>query len=108
MGEYDHTKAREWIQRMSGILELMECTELDKMTFVTHFIKGDACNWWEGTKSYMMVCQMEMNWGTSNAFFIGHYIPESYQFQMERELNESKHGGKTVIEYTLKFNELVR
>jgi hypothetical protein len=51
MGEYDHTKAREWIQRMSGILELMECTKLDKMTFVTHFIKGDACNWWEGTKS---------------------------------------------------------
>jgi hypothetical protein len=56
MGEYDHTKAREWIQRMSGILELMECTELDKMTFVTHFIKSDACNWWEGTKSFMMAC----------------------------------------------------
>jgi hypothetical protein len=69
MGEYDHTKAREWIQRMSGILELLECTKLDKMTFVTHFIKGDACNWWEGTKSYMMVCQMEMNWENFKRLF---------------------------------------
>jgi hypothetical protein len=61
MGEYDHTKAIEWVQQMSGILESMECTQLD-MTFVTRFIRVDACNWWEGTKAYMMASQMDMNW----------------------------------------------
>jgi hypothetical protein len=30
-GEYNPAKAREWIQRMSGILESMDCTEADKV-----------------------------------------------------------------------------
>jgi hypothetical protein len=53
---------------MSGILESMECTEL-YMTFVTRFIRADACNWWEGTKAYMMASQMEMNWENFRRLF---------------------------------------
>jgi hypothetical protein len=50
-GEYNPAKAREWIQRMSGILESMDCTEVDKVTFVSRFFRADVCNWWDGTKS---------------------------------------------------------
>jgi hypothetical protein len=107
-GEYNPAKAREWIQRMSGILESMDCTEADKVTFVSRFFRGDACNWWDGTKAYMEASQMDMTWGNFRRLFVSHYIPESYQFQMERELTELKQGGMTVAEYTMKFNELVR
>ncbi|KAK2449583.1 hypothetical protein QL285_008768 [Trifolium repens] len=108
MGEYDPSKAREWIQRMSGILESMECSEIDKVNFVTRFFRGDACHWWESTKAYMTASFMEMNWTNFRRLFIDHYIPESYQLQMERALNELKQGGMSVAEYTMKFNELVR
>ncbi|WJX56312.1 hypothetical protein P8452_41980 [Trifolium repens] len=107
-GEYNPAKAWEWIQRMSGILESMDCTEADKVTFVSRFFRGDACNWWDGTKAYMEASQMEMNWENFRRLFVGHYIPESYQFQMERELTELKQGNMSVAEYTMKFNELVR
>ncbi|KAK2443611.1 hypothetical protein QL285_014700 [Trifolium repens] len=107
-GEYNPAKAREWIQRMSGILESMDCTEVDKVTFVPRFFRGDACNWWDGTKAYMEASQMEVNWENFRRLFVGHYIPESYQFQMERELTELKQGSMSVAEYTMKFNELVR
>jgi hypothetical protein len=108
MGEYDPSKAREWIQRMSGILESMECSEVDKVNFVTRSFGGDACHWWESTKAYMTARFVDMNWTNIRRLFIDHYIPESYQLQMERALNELKQGGMTVAEYTMRFNELVR
>jgi hypothetical protein len=108
VGEYVQAKAGEWIQRMGDILESMECSENDKVTFVIRFFRGNACNWWEGTKAYMVASQVEMNWVNFKRLFISHYIPESYQFQMERELNELKQGNMSVADYTMKFNELVR
>ncbi|GAU10392.1 hypothetical protein TSUD_417700, partial [Trifolium subterraneum] len=108
VGEYVPSVAREWIQRMSGILDSMECTELEKVTFATRFLRGAACNWWEGVRAYMTASQMEMTWANFRRLFIDHYIPESYRMSMERELIELKQGGKSVAEYTAKFNELVR
>ncbi|GAU42639.1 hypothetical protein TSUD_398440 [Trifolium subterraneum] len=108
VGEYVPSVAREWIQRMSGILDSMECTELEKVTFATRFLRGAACNWWEGVKAYMTASQMEMTWANFRRLFIDHYIPESYRMSMERELIVLKQGGKSVAEYTSKFNELVR
>ncbi|GAU51456.1 hypothetical protein TSUD_413530 [Trifolium subterraneum] len=108
VGEYVPSVAREWIQRMSGILDSMECTELEKVTFATRFLRGAACNWWEGVRAYMTASQMEMTWANFRHLFIDHYIPESYRMSMERELIELKQGGKSVAEYTTKFNELVR
>ncbi|GAU34277.1 hypothetical protein TSUD_321230 [Trifolium subterraneum] len=83
VGEYVPSVAREWIQRMSGILDSMECTELEKVTFTTRFLRGAACNWWEGVRAYMTASQMEMTWANFRR-------------------------GKSVAEYTAKFNELVR
>ncbi|GAU49453.1 hypothetical protein TSUD_407400 [Trifolium subterraneum] len=108
VGEYVPSVAREWIQRMSGILDSMECTELEKVTFATRFLRGAACDWWEGVRAYMTASQMEMTWANFRRLFIDHYIPESYRLTMERELIELKQGSRSVAEYTAKFNELVR
>ncbi|GAU35508.1 hypothetical protein TSUD_155390 [Trifolium subterraneum] len=108
VGEYVPSVAREWIQRMGGILDSMACTELEKVTFATRFLRGAACNWWEGVRAYMTASQMQMTWAIFRRLFIDHYIPESYMMSMERELIELKQGGKSVAEYTTKFNELVR
>ncbi|XP_045786482.1 uncharacterized protein LOC123881782 [Trifolium pratense] len=108
IGEYVPATAREWIQRMSGILESMECTEAEKVTFATRFFRGAACNWWDGARASMLSSQTEVNWENFRRQFISHYIPESYQLQMERELTELKQGSMSVAEYTTRFNELVR
>ncbi|GAU51879.1 hypothetical protein TSUD_416640 [Trifolium subterraneum] len=92
VGEYVPSVAREWIQRMSGILDSMGCTELEKVTFATSFLRGAACNWWEGVRAYMTASQMVMTWANFRRLFIDHYIPESYRMSMERELIELKQG----------------
>jgi hypothetical protein len=56
----------------------------------------------------MEVSQMEKSWSNFRRLFVGHYIPVSYQFQMERELTELKQGSMSVADYTMKFNDLVR
>ncbi|GAU35776.1 hypothetical protein TSUD_56530 [Trifolium subterraneum] len=107
-GEYNPSMAREWIQRMSGILDSMVCSDLEKVTFATRFLRRAACDWWEGDRAFMTASQMEMTWTNFRSLFINHYIPESYKLKMERELIELKQGSKSVAEYTAKFNELVR
>ncbi|GAU43989.1 hypothetical protein TSUD_91680 [Trifolium subterraneum] len=71
------------------------------------YLRGAACNWWEGIRAYMTASQMEMTWANFRRLFIDNYIPESYRMSMERELIELKQGSKSVAEYTAKFNELV-
>ncbi|MCH81690.1 enzymatic polyprotein, partial [Trifolium medium] len=56
----------------------------------------------------MIASQVEMNWVNFKQLFIAHYIPESYKFQMERELTELKQDNSSVSEYTMRFNEMVR
>ncbi|MCI54607.1 hypothetical protein A2U01_0075857, partial [Trifolium medium] len=48
-----------------------------------------------------------MNWENFSRFFMGQYVPDSFTFQMRRELGELKQGRTSVAEYTRKFNELV-
>ncbi|MCI15360.1 hypothetical protein A2U01_0036498 [Trifolium medium] len=62
---------------MSGILESMECTEVEKVNLATRFFRGDACNWWEGAKAYMIASQVEMNWVNFKRLFIAHYISDN-------------------------------
>ncbi|MCI87453.1 hypothetical protein A2U01_0108736, partial [Trifolium medium] len=38
---------------------------------------------------------------------MGQYVPDSFAFQMGRELGELKQGKTSVAEYTRKFNGLV-
>ncbi|MCI54266.1 hypothetical protein A2U01_0075515, partial [Trifolium medium] len=48
-----------------------------------------------------------MNWENFIRLFMGQYVPDSFTFQMGRELGVLKQGRSSVAEYTRKFNELV-
>jgi hypothetical protein len=107
-GQYEPIAASEWLFRMGEMLEDIDCTPAEKVTFATRHFRGSACNWWHGTKNYMMTNAVEMNWENFTRLFMGQYVPDSFTFQMGRELGELKQGKSTVAEYTQRFNELVR
>ncbi|MCI36280.1 hypothetical protein A2U01_0057502, partial [Trifolium medium] len=93
---------------MADMLEDLGCTPNEKVTFATRLFRGPACNWWHGAKEYMMTNVVDMNWENFSRMFRGQYVPDSFAFQMGRELGELKQGKSTVAEYTQRFNELVR
>ncbi|CAJ2628780.1 unnamed protein product [Trifolium pratense] len=107
-GQYVPAEASEWLFRMAEMLEDVDGTQAEKVSFATRLFRGAARNWWHGTKEYMMTNAIEMNWENFSRLFMGHYVPESYSFQMGRELGELKQGSSTVAEYTQRFNELIR
>ncbi|MCI88982.1 retrotransposon protein putative unclassified, partial [Trifolium medium] len=45
-GQYEPTEASEWLFRMENVLEDLECTPAEKVTFATRFFRGAASNWW--------------------------------------------------------------
>ncbi|MCI59813.1 retrotransposon protein putative unclassified, partial [Trifolium medium] len=45
-GQYEPTEASECLFRMEDMLEDLDCTPTEKVTFTTHFFRGSASNWW--------------------------------------------------------------
>ncbi|MCI71882.1 hypothetical protein A2U01_0093145, partial [Trifolium medium] len=68
------------------MLEDLDCTPDEKVTFVTRFFRGSACNWWHNAKEYMG----EISWENFSRLFRGQCVPDSFTFQMGRELGELK------------------
>ncbi|MCI68827.1 hypothetical protein A2U01_0090088, partial [Trifolium medium] len=81
---------------MEDMLEDLECTPAEKVTFATSFFRGSAGNWWHGTKEHMVTNEVEMKWENFSRLFIGQYVPDSFTFQMGRELGELKQGRSSV------------
>ncbi|MCI57062.1 hypothetical protein A2U01_0078313, partial [Trifolium medium] len=75
---------------MEDMLKDLDCTPAEKVTFVTRFFRGSASNWRHGTKEYMVTNEVEMNWDNFSRLFMGQYVPDSFTFQMGRELGELK------------------
>ncbi|MCI90767.1 hypothetical protein A2U01_0112061, partial [Trifolium medium] len=56
---------------MEDMMEDLDCTPAEKVTFATHFFRAAASNWWHGTKEYMVINEVEMNWENFSRLFMG-------------------------------------
>ncbi|MCI75248.1 retrotransposon protein, partial [Trifolium medium] len=70
------------------MLEDLDCTPDEKVAFATRYFRGPACNWWHNAKEYLG----DINWENLCRLFRGQYVPDSFTFQMGRELGELKQG----------------
>ncbi|KAJ4975401.1 hypothetical protein NE237_000507 [Protea cynaroides] len=44
------SQAAEWLKNMERIFDVMECTEAQKVVFVSHVLLGETDVWWQTTK----------------------------------------------------------
>ena len=98
LGNLDPTKAESWIMQMEKIFDVIGCTELQKVSFASFMLKGEAEHWWISTKKTLPLEEYEiLTWRIFLEAFYEKYFPESVRDEKEVEFIELIQGNKTVL-----------
>ncbi|KAK4563696.1 hypothetical protein RGQ29_006014 [Quercus rubra] len=109
LGNPDPTEAESWIMQMEKIFDVIGCTEVQKVSFASFMLKGEAEHWWRSTKKTVPLEEDEiLTWTVFLDAFYEKYFPESVRDEKEVEFMELIQGNKTVLQYEAKFTELSR
>ncbi|XP_023871514.2 uncharacterized protein LOC111984125 [Quercus suber] len=109
MGNLDPIEAETWIMQMEKIFDVVGCIEVQKVSFASFMLKGEAKHWWRSTKNTLPLEKDEiLTWTIFLDTFYEKYFPKSIRDEKEVEFMELIQGNKTVLQYEAKFTELAR
>ena len=94
---------------MEKFFDVIGCTEVQKVSFASFMLKGEAEYWWRSTKKTVPLEEDEiLTWTVFLDAFYEKYFLESVRDEKEVEFMELIQGNKTVLQYEAKFTELSR
>jgi hypothetical protein len=99
-------EAGDWLKGVEKKLMITQCTDREKVLFVTHQLFGTTANWWETyCNTHTDVDSIMSN--KFKAHFCNHYVPRD-TMKLKKEFTNLKQGGMTVNEYLNSFIQLSR
>jgi len=107
-GGVDPIQAEEWLRQIEKILDVMECTETQRVSFASFMFQGEAERWWEMVKGGAKNLGREISWNFLVAKFNEKYIPGVVKDRLAMEFQELKQEQWTVSHYEAKFTQLSR
>ena len=78
------------------------------MMFGTYMLTEEVEYWWENTHQLLEAEDKVVTWKDFKRVFLEKYFSEDIKNKKEMEFLELKQGNMIVVEYTAKFEELVR
>ena len=109
LGNLDRTGAESSIMQMEKFFDVIGCTEVQKVSFASFMLKGEAKQWWRSTKKTLPLEEDEiLTWTIFLDAFYEKYFPESVRDEKEVEFMGLIQENKTVLQYEAKFTELSR
>ncbi|XP_022857227.1 uncharacterized protein LOC111378283 [Olea europaea var. sylvestris] len=85
-GKGDPFTAEEWLRRLEGIFEHMNCNDAQKVSCAKFMLTDDAGHWWESeTRTRTTKQQRNLTWNQFKESLIGKYFPQSLKDQKEVE-----------------------
>ena len=91
------------------LLEVLDCTDSQKVRFATFKLIGEAKRWWRSTKAILEGMDTKRNliiWEKFKGVFYDNYFPEVVRERKEKEFADLVQGRMTVEQYAAKFIEL--
>ena len=107
-GGVDPIQAEEWLRQIEKILDVMECTENQRVSFTSFMFQGEAERWWEMIKGGARIMGKEISWNYLVKKFNEKYIPGVVKDRLAMEFQDLKQGQLTVSQYEAKFTQLSR
>ena len=105
LGNPDPTEAESWIMQMEKIFDVIGCIEVQKVSFASFMLKGEAEHWWRSTKKTVPLEEDEiLTWTVFLDAFYEKYFPESVRDEKEVEFMELIQGNKKC--YSMRLNLL--
>ncbi|XP_027931952.1 uncharacterized protein LOC114187782 [Vigna unguiculata] len=97
-----------WLRECEKICRVIDCTDAQRLSFVTFFLVADAKYWWVGMQQLIQTCAEEITWTSFRTRFLEKYFPDSVKHKREAEFLTFQQGNLTVQAYTDKFEYLAR
>ncbi|XP_027915854.1 uncharacterized protein LOC114175271 [Vigna unguiculata] len=97
-----------WLKECEKICRVIDCTDAQKLSFISFLLIADAEYWWAGMQQLMQTRGEEVTWTSFRERFLEKYFPTSARHEREAEFLMFQQGNLTVQAYTDRFEYLAR
>ena len=88
VGEVDLLQAEGWLFQIEKILDVMNCTDEQRVSFSSFMFQKKAEHWWRAVKSSVKSMREPITWEFLVNKFTEKYIPETARDNMASEFLE--------------------
>nr|AAM01007.1 Putative retroelement [Oryza sativa Japonica Group] len=100
-------EAGNWLHAIEKKLDLLQCTDQEKVSFASHQLHGPASEWWDHFRLNRTTAE-PISWFEFTAAFWKTHIPSGVVSLKKKEFRSLTQGSRTVTEYLQEFNRLAR
>jgi len=101
-------QAADWLTYVEDKMDVFEVVYQDRVRFSTQLLKGEAQIWWKGVQAAHPAMYGSMSWHDFVRQFERRFYPATFLDKMKMDLNNYVQDKKTVTEYEVGFNQIVR
>ena len=103
----DPLHADDWLKTIEKMLNIVQCTDREKVLYASGRLEGTAVDWWDAYTA-AHADQNTITWQEFRTQFREHHIPEGLLKLKRHEFLALKQGGISMSEYRDKFIQLSR
>nr|AAX95143.1 retrotransposon protein, putative, Ty3-gypsy sub-class [Oryza sativa Japonica Group]ABA92434.1 retrotransposon protein, putative, Ty3-gypsy subclass [Oryza sativa Japonica Group] len=100
-------EAGDWLHAIEKKLDLLQCTDQEKVSFASHQLHGPASEWWDHFRLNRTTAE-PITWLEFTAAFRKTHIPSGVVSLKKKEFRSLTQGSRFVTEYLHEFNRLAR
>jgi hypothetical protein len=101
-------EAADWLSAVIDKLDAFRIPQTKWVRYATQLLKGEALVWWRNVLSSRSVVHGPIIWGEFVNQFESRFYPVAFTNKMKTQPERCHQGKKTVAEYEVEFNPIVR
>jgi hypothetical protein len=101
-------EAADWLTYVEDKMDVFEIVYGDRVRFGTQLLKGEAQIWWRGMQAAHSSSPGVLSWDVFIRQFERRFYPVTFLEKMKIDLQSFKQEKKSVTEYEVGFNKMVR
>ncbi|KAF3774571.1 hypothetical protein EJ110_NYTH52874 [Nymphaea thermarum] len=105
-GDGSSDKAKEWMEEVERIFEVLKVPGADKVNYGSYMLKGDAKIWWQSTREIRFADHQTISWKQFRDSFFSTYFPAHAKNKKMQEFLELQLNQLSLKEYVTKYRHL--
>ncbi|KAL6600580.1 hypothetical protein ACP70R_045380 [Stipagrostis hirtigluma subsp. patula] len=101
-------EAADWLSAMIEKLDAFQVPATEWVRYATQLLKGEALVWWRNLLLSRHAAYGPITWPEFVGQFERRFYPVAFMDKMKTQLERCHQGKKTVAEYEIAFNQIVR
>lgn len=107
LGTIGAIAAQRWIQEIDRVIEILGCTESERIKLAVFRMGGDARSWWDSCiRYYGREALYASSWDDFRQMFEEKFVPTFEKVKLREKYESLTQGSKTVEQYYLEFDHL--